>query len=145
MTPDQFSQLLETFSNSCSSQSTVRLLASPTSTAQSNNAVMPAYYSNDKYEEISCKGIKPPYNGSEEGLIPFLTKLDIRRQHKGWASATYLDVEKKRYNLTTHFALLTESTVKGATESRWTSSTADQDKHTVDHDTYNARLLAMTA
>jgi hypothetical protein len=40
MTPDQFSQLLETFSNSCSSQSTVHSLESPTSTAQSTNAVM---------------------------------------------------------------------------------------------------------
>jgi hypothetical protein len=97
LTPEQFNQLLQT----CSKVQT----PSPTSTtqfsSQNSSTQPPAYYSNAKYEEISCKGIKPLYDGSEDTLIPFLTKLDLRRQHEGWAPATYITVADKRYDLTT--------------------------------------------
>jgi hypothetical protein len=76
-------------------------------------------------------------------LIPFLTKLDIRRQHEGWATATYVTINNVKYDLTTHFAQLTETNLTTFVEPRWTSATVDIDKHTVGNTTYNARLLAM--
>jgi len=104
---------------------------------------LPAYYSNAKYEEISCKAIKPLYNGSEENLIPFLTKLELHRQHEGWASATFVTVAGKKYDLTTHFALLTEADMQAATTDLWSSPDVEKEKHTVGHLTYNARLLSI--
>jgi hypothetical protein len=56
---------------------------------------------------------------------------------------TYVTVDNKQYDLTTHFALLSETDVNNATLARWTSPTVQQDKHTVGSPTYNARLLAM--
>jgi len=56
---------------------------------------MPAYFNNARYEEICYKGIKLPYDGSKEELMPFLTRLDIWRQDEGWAPAMFVDVEGK--------------------------------------------------
>jgi hypothetical protein len=142
LTPDQFNQLLQTYATQpspISFQSPTSIAASTTSLA----SLMPAYYSNAKYEEISFKAIKPAYDGSEEGLIPFLTKLDLRLQHEDWAPATYVTIANKRHGLTVHFTSLTEADMCIATESRWDSSTIDTDKHTVGHATYSARLLGM--
>jgi hypothetical protein len=68
----------------------------------------PEYYTNAKYEDLACKPIKPLYDGSPEQLVPFLNRLDIRRQDEGWYPITFL---------------------------------VNQDKHTVDHPTYNARVF----
>jgi hypothetical protein len=144
LTLDQFNMLLQT-----ATRHDVALSRSPGTSPTSivTNATtqlsLPAYYSNARYEEISTKGIKPLYDGSKDKLIPFLTKLDLRRQHEGWSPATYVTVAHKKYDLTTHFALLTETDMKTATLGRWTSSNIDQDKHTVGHATYNSRLLGM--
>ncbi len=92
LTPELFDHLLRAHSGTITS--------SPTNTAHTHSA-QPAYYNNAKYEEISSKGIKPLYDGSEETLIPFLTKLDIRRQHEGWAPATYITLDNKQTQLHT--------------------------------------------
>lgn len=104
---------------------------------------LPAYYSNAKYEEISCKGMKPAYDGTEDELIPFLTRLDIRRQHEGWAPATYVTIHSKTYDLTSKFAQVSEYDITEAAESRWNSENVQSEKHTVGHETYNSRLLAI--
>jgi len=92
---------------------------------------------------ISCKAIKPLYDSSEDNLVPFLTKLELCRQHEGWASATFVTVAGKKYDLTTHFSLLTEADMQAATTDHWSSPDAEKDKHTVGHPTYNARLLSI--
>jgi hypothetical protein len=138
LTPELFEHLLRTHSKA--------LASSPTSTRYTQSYVsnsQPAYYSNAKYKEISSKGIKPLYNGSEQQLIPFLTKLDLRRQHEGWAPATYVTIDNKKHDLTTHFALISETDINLATSARWESQDIEQHKHTIGHDTYNAGLLAM--
>lgn len=47
-----------------------------------------------------AKESSPPYDGSEEELIPFLIHLHIRQQEKGWAPATFMDMDNKKYDLT---------------------------------------------
>ena len=67
----------------------------------------------------------------------------MRCQHEGWAPVTHITIKSKRYDLMTHFALLTDANITAATGAHWDSPTVDQDKHTVGHPTYNARLLAI--
>jgi hypothetical protein len=74
--------------------------------------------------------------------MPFLLRLDIRRQDEGWAPATYISIQNKTYDLTVEFAHVTEADVTSIAKQRWTSPTVDIDKHTVGHDTCHARLLA---
>jgi hypothetical protein len=50
------------------SLSTVPLITPP---------LIPSYYNNTKYEDITKKGITPSHDGTEDNLIPFLTLLDI--------------------------------------------------------------------
>ncbi len=84
LTPEQFEHILST----CSQQQQTISSLTPSSNRlhngndSSTHAVTPStpsYYNNTKYEEIACKAMKPAYDGSEEELIPFLTRLDIRR------------------------------------------------------------------
>ena len=144
LTPAQFNQLLTTYATQTSAGLST-LGPSPTSIAASTSLSLslPAYYSNAKYEEIFCKAIKPLYDSSEEKLIPFLTKIILYRQHEGWAPATFITIADKKYNLTTHFALLTNNDMHLAMTAHWESEDVDKDKHTVGHSTYNARLLSM--
>jgi hypothetical protein len=71
------------------------------------------------------KGITPIYDGLEENLIPFLTKLDLRCHHEGWSSATFITIAGKRYDLTTQFALISETEMQEATKPRWSSPDID--------------------
>jgi hypothetical protein len=103
----------------------------------------PAYYNDAQYEKISCKAIKPIYDGSEEQLIPFLTKLHVQHQHEGWAPATYANINGKCYDLTTLFAFVTDTDIEAYPIQHWESLTTDQDKHSIGYPSYNARLLAM--
>jgi hypothetical protein len=133
--------------NSCASQQDFIFkftMPSPNSTlhSQHHHSSTPAYYNNAKFEEISYHAIKPPYNGSEDQLIPFLTKFDIRHQDEGWSPATYT-IEEKRINLTCNFALVTEITITNIAEKCWNSPDVNQAKHTFSHETYNAHLLAV--
>lgn len=105
LTPEHFEKNLDTCSTQ---QALIEQFISQTpasiTTMLRQHTVTPAQYSNVKYTEFSCKPIKPSSDGSKENLIPFLTRLDIRRQIKGWASATYIEIKSKPTNLTCHFA-----------------------------------------
>lgn len=145
LSPDQFERLLQTCTKQ---QETISRLTSESPNGIIDNRpqrhpTQPAYYSNAKYEEISCRAIKPSYDGSEEHLIPFLTRLDLRRQNEGWAPATYITINDTQYDLTCHFACVDETDITTIAKTRWTSTSIDHDKHTVGHITYQSRLLAM--
>jgi len=110
-TPEQLSQLIV----ACSTPGnrTPRIsLGSPSSTAVIASSA-PAYGTNAKYEEISCKPINPSYDGTEADLMPFLLRLDIRHQDEGWSPAAYVKVNSKTFDLTTDFTHVTESHVAG--------------------------------
>jgi hypothetical protein len=86
--------------------------------------------------------LKPAYDGSSEQLIPFLNRLDIRRQDEGWYPITFLTIQYNKYDLIRHFTKIDESVMLQEAKIRWTSTTLAVDKHTIDHPTYNARVLA---
>jgi hypothetical protein len=140
LTPDQLPQLIVACSTPTSS-TRVRSEGSPTSVA-STSSMTPAYVSNAKYEAICCHLLTPLYDGTEENLMPFLLHLDIRRQDEGWAPAIYITVDTKRYDLTVEFSQVTEEDIVANAKIRWQASTVATDKHTIGHDTCNARLLA---
>jgi len=139
-TPEQLSQLIVACSTPGNGTQHASL-GSPTSTAVIAPSA-PAYVTNAKYEEISCKPIKPSYDGTEADLMPFLLRLDIRRQDEAWSPATYVKINSKTFDLTTDFAHVTESHVTTIASNRWDAQTVDVDKHTLGHETYYACLLA---
>lgn len=104
--------------------------------------ILPEYYNNAKYEDIVCKPIKPLYDGILEHLVTFLNWLDLRRQDEGWYPIIFLTINGNVYDVNHHFAKLDESVMMHEATLCWTSSTVIKDKHTVDHPTYNARVLA---
>jgi hypothetical protein len=93
----------------------------------------PEYYNNAKYEDIISKPLKPPYDGSSEQLIPFLNRLDIRRQDEAWYPITFLTIQNTTYDLIRHFMKIDESVMLQEAKVRWTSPTISVDKHTIDH------------
>jgi hypothetical protein len=115
-----------------------RLLQNNTNTNKPKTA---DYYNIAKYEDIICKGIKPPYDGSSDQLIPFLNRLDIRRQDESWYPSTFISIGSDSFDLTRQFAKVSESDITAAAESRWTSPTIATDKITLDHPAYNARVF----
>jgi hypothetical protein len=144
-TPAQFDSLLQTLTTvtpptPCNPPPPP---STPVLSGISTSASMPAYYNNAKYEEITCKPLKPLYDGSEDNLMPFLTHLDVRRQNEGWALATYISVDGKTIDLCLHFAQITADQAKAAATLRWNSPTVHTDKHTIGHETCNSRQLAI--
>ncbi len=87
--------------------------------------------------------IKPIYDGSEDQLIPFLSRLDIERQNEGWAPTTYIQLHDIKYNLTSNFASVKEADIIKLAENCWNAPTVDVNKHNADQITYNSRLLAI--
>jgi len=140
ITPEHLSQIISACTSQVISPST--LLHGSPSSVSTHTTSTPAYFHNAKYEDISCRGIKLIYNGSEDDLMPFLLRLDIRRQDEGWSPATYVSVENKSYDLTFEFAHVTEDVIANTAKARWMSPTVNVDKHTIDHDTCQSRLLA---
>jgi hypothetical protein len=94
------------------------------------------------YEDIISKPLKPLYNGSSEQLIPFLNRLDIRRQDEGWYPVTFLTIQGTKYDLIRNFATIDESVMLQDAKLRWMSPQVSVNKHTIDHPTFNARVLA---
>ena len=139
-TPEQLSQLIVACSTPGATPTTINQ-SSPTS-AITSTVPAPSYVANAKYEEIFCKAIKPTYDGTAAELMPFLLHLDICHQDEGWAPATYVKVDDKTFDLTTDFAHFTLSHIVQIVSLRWTAATVDLDKHTIGHETYQARLLA---
>lgn len=89
----------------------------------------PEYYNNAKYEDLISKPLKPPYDGSSEQLVPFLNRLDIRRQDEGWYPITFITINNNKYDLIRDFTKLDESVMLQEALSRWTSPTLSIDKH----------------
>lgn len=119
--------------------------ASPTPSPQqfsTSSHKPPEYYNNAKYEDIISKPIKPLYDGSSEQLVPFLNRLEIWRQDEGLYPITFLDIHNTKYDLIRHFAKIDELVMLQEAKLRWTSPTISSDKHTIDHPTFNARVLA---
>lgn len=85
---------------------------------------------------------QPIYDGSEDELMSFLTRVDIRCQDKGWASATYVTINGRKLDLTYKFAHITEAEILQIVQAQWTSPTVETDKHTIGHCTCSSRLLA---
>jgi hypothetical protein len=48
-------------------------------------------YAKDKSEEISCN-LKLLYDGSEQALLPFLTKLSNWQKNNEWVASTKLKI-----------------------------------------------------
>jgi hypothetical protein len=113
-----------------------------TQTDLSAKAKLNTYYNTAKLEDIICRPIQPAYDGKPDGLIPFLNKLDLRRQDESWSPATYFDHNGKTYDLTKNFTNIDKDVILQAAKTRWDSPTVFQDKITIDHPTYNARCLA---
>jgi hypothetical protein len=105
--------------------------------------LIPSYYNNAKYEEISCKPIRSAYDGTADALLPFLNRLDLRRQSEDWADAKYITIEGVKIDFTTHFTKVPEDTIQAHAKTRWASITVSTDKHTVGHATFYARLLSI--
>jgi hypothetical protein len=105
----------------------------------------PAYYNNAKNEEISCSHIKPPYDGLEDHLISFLINLTYFVRMRVGRQQRTLPLKEK--DLIVHVILLssliTEIAITSVTEKCWNSPDVNQTKHTVRHETYNARLIAI--
>ncbi len=70
--------------NTCATQNDTiaKLMTSPDSTTITSNQLntRPAYYTNAKFEENSCRAIKSMYDGSEVQLTQFITILDPSKQ-----------------------------------------------------------------
>jgi hypothetical protein len=98
------------------------------------------HYNNAKYEDIICRPITPTYDVAPDTLIPFLNRLDIRRQDETWKSITFITHDNNTYNLLRHFAKIPITTMISLAADRWKSPTLDINKYTFSH-TYNARCL----
>lgn len=59
--------------------------------------------------------------------MPFLSRLDLHHQNSGWASATYLTIDDKHYDITLNVSVITENDVIIHTNAWWTSSDIDQE------------------
>jgi len=107
-----------------------------------SSSSLPDFHSLAKYEEIITKPICPAYDGLPDGLIPFLNRLDIRRQDESWYPITFLTVQQKSYDLLRHFTEVSEAAVLADAKSRWFSPTLQQDKFQITHQMYQACVLA---
>jgi hypothetical protein len=103
---------------------------------------LPDFHSLAKYEEIISKPLRPAYDGSPDGLIPFLNRLDIRRQDESWYPITFITIQNTRYDLIRQFTEIGESVILAETNLHWTSPTIQNDKFDINHPTYQARVLA---
>jgi hypothetical protein len=74
--------------------------------------------------------------------MPFLLCLDIHRQDEGWVPATFVEIGEKTFDLTFEFTHINEADMLTIAKTRWNKPTVDVDKHTLGHETYQARLLA---
>jgi len=55
-------------------------------------------WDNAKVEQIICAGLKPPYDGTADNLIPTLNLINVQRRNEVWYSATIIEQDGK-YNL----------------------------------------------
>lgn len=94
---DQVALILQHFQHQ---QDTIDKLLQQEQQNKSNKAKTPDYYNIAKYEDIICKGIKPPHDGSSEHLIPFLNCIDIRQQDESWYPPSIVTIGTNPFDLT---------------------------------------------
>jgi hypothetical protein len=132
ITDGQLKTLLQCFREQ---QATIEQLMANTQNSSStspNNVITlqkhPDYYNNARYKDIICKPIKPAYDGSADQLVPFLNRLDIRRQDESWYPITFVRIENQTLDLLRHFTKVDESVILHQAKTRWDSVTLQQDK-----------------
>jgi hypothetical protein len=140
ITPDQLNTMLRILKHQQANATPSSIVTNPpfpTSTLR-----LPDCHSMAKYEEIITKPLRPTYEGASDGLIPFLNRLDIRRQDESWYPVTFVTINTKTYDLLRHFTEIGESVILAEAKLRWSSPTLQQDKFAINHPTYQARVLA---
>jgi hypothetical protein len=75
---------------------------SPSLSDSRSNIKTTDHYNNARYEDIICRPIKPMYDGSPDHLVPFLNRLDIRRQDEAWKAVTYITENNQTFDLIRH-------------------------------------------
>jgi hypothetical protein len=100
-------------------------------------------WENAKVEQIICSGLKHPYDGSPDALIPTLNLIHIRRRNEVWYSATFIVQEQTLIDLVLQFSKVTESTVLTQAKRLWDAPDASIQSHTRGTATYNNRLLGV--
>jgi hypothetical protein len=104
---------------------------------------VPDIFDNAKFEQISCAGLQPKYNGSPDELIPTLNAIHIRRQNEVWYSATFLVQQGASVDLIRNFSQITQDTVQAKAKELWDDPNSIITRHTRGTETYNSRLLAL--
>jgi hypothetical protein len=104
---------------------------------------VPDIFDNAKYEQITCVGLQPKYNGSPDELIPTLNMIHIRRQNEVWYAATFLRQDDSNIDLVRQFSQIRQETVQSKAKDLWDSPTSMTSRHTRGTETYNSRLLAL--
>jgi len=103
----------------------------------------PDMWENPKVEQIICAGLKPPYDGNADNLIPTLNLINIRRRNEVWYSATFITQEETRVDLVTQFSKVKEATILQQAKQLWEAPDASTQSHTRGTATYNNRLLGV--
>jgi hypothetical protein len=103
----------------------------------------PDMWDNAKVEQILCAGLKPPYDGSVDNLIPTLNLIYIRRRNEVWYSATLLGQPPAQIDLVTQFSKASPEAVLNNVKHLWDASDAAIQCHTRGTPTYNSRLLGV--
>ncbi len=76
-------------------------------------------WDNAKVEQIICAGLKPPYDGTADNLIPTLNLINIRRRNEVWYSATIIEQDGKYIDLITQFSEVKEATITQNSKLLW--------------------------
>lgn len=100
-------------------------------------------WDNAKVEQIICSGLRPPYDGSPENLIPTMNLINIRRRNEVWYPATFITQENQSIDLVMTFSQVKESTVLAHAQRLWLAPNATLQSHTRGTETYNNRLLGV--
>jgi len=103
---------------------------------------LPDMWENEKVE-IICAGLKPPYDGTPDKLIPTLNLIHIRRQNEVWSPATYIFQDNAHVDLVLQFSKVTEATVLTRAKNLWDAPDASIQSHTRGTPTYTNRLLGL--
>jgi hypothetical protein len=103
----------------------------------------PDMWENAKVKQIICAGLKPPYDGNADNLIPTLNLINIRRRNEVWYSATFITQEETRVDLVTQFSKVKEATILQQAKQLWEAPDASTQSHTRGTATYNNCLLGV--
>lgn len=87
-------------------------------------------WENAKIEQIICAGLKPPYDGSPDLLIPTMNLINIRRRNEVWFPATFVIQDNKKVDLVTQFSQVKRDTVLNSAKTLWEEPNALLNSHT---------------